>query len=40
VHDWLTGGIAATTLAILWMGRVPPIVVVLGAGILAWIATR
>ena len=38
VHDWLTAGLALATLAVLWLGRIPPIVVVLGAGGVAWLA--
>ena len=40
IHDWPTAGLALAALAILWLGRVPPIVVVLAAGVIAWTLNR
>lgn len=37
VHDWLTAGIALAALAVLALRRIPPIVVVLAAGAVAWL---
>jgi len=36
VHDWLTAALAVASLACLSLGRVPPIVVVVVAGAIAW----
>lgn len=37
VHDWLTAGIALASLVVLGLARIPPIVVVLAAGGVAWL---
>ena len=36
IHDGPTAGLALAALVALWLGRVPPIVVVLAAGAIAW----
>jgi len=39
VHDWLTATLAVASLACLSLGRVPPIVVVVVAGAIAWMVS-
>jgi chromate transporter len=36
IHDWPTAGLALAALAVLALGRVPPIAVVLAAGAIGW----
>lgn len=40
IHDWPTAGLALASLAALWFSRVPPIVAVLAAGVIAWMLGR
>ena len=36
IHDWPTAGVTLAALAVLGLGRVPPIVVVIAAGLIVW----
>jgi len=38
IHDWATGALAALTAAVLYIGWLPPFLLVLAAGIIGWLA--
>jgi chromate transporter len=40
VHDGLTALLTLGALVILWLSRIPPVAVVLAAGVVAWVAGR